>query len=47
MTTEVLSDLYGSHVEVIHANGRIVVVGLPDATTHHHAETHALAGEAA
>jgi zinc/manganese transport system ATP-binding protein len=47
MTTEVLSDLYGAHVEVIHANGRIVVVGLPDATTHHHAETHALAGEAA
>ncbi|RKO26780.1 metal ABC transporter ATP-binding protein [Pseudarthrobacter phenanthrenivorans] len=47
MTTEVLSDLYGSHVEVIHANGRIVVVGLPDATTHHHAEAHALAGEAA
>jgi zinc/manganese transport system ATP-binding protein len=47
MTTEVLSDLYGSHVEVIHANGRIVVVGLPDATTHHHAESHALAGEAA
>jgi zinc/manganese transport system ATP-binding protein len=24
-----------------------VVVGLPDATTHHHAEPHALAGEAA
>jgi zinc/manganese transport system ATP-binding protein len=47
MTTEVLSDLYGSHVEVIHANGRIVVVGLPDATTHHHAPTHVLAGEAA
>src|SRR6478736_6143253 len=36
MTTEVLSDLYGSHLEVIRANGRIVVVGLPDATTHHH-----------
>lgn len=47
MTTEVLSDLYGSHVEVIHANGRIVVVGLPDATTHHHAEVHATAGEVA
>ena len=47
MTTEVLSDLYGSHVEVIHANGRIVVVGLPDATTHHHADVHATAGEAA
>ncbi|MDT0167581.1 metal ABC transporter ATP-binding protein [Pseudarthrobacter sp. BRE9] len=47
MTTEVLSDLYGTQVEVIHANGRIVVVGLPDATTHHHAAVDALAGEAA
>jgi zinc/manganese transport system ATP-binding protein len=47
MTTEVLSELYGSHVEVIHANGRIVVVGLPDATTHHHADVHAAAGEVA
>lgn len=47
MTTEVLSELYGSHVEVIHANGRIVVVGLPDATTHHHADAHATAGEVA
>ena len=47
MTTEVLSDLYGSHVEVIHANGRIVVVGLPDATTHHHADFHATVGEVA
>jgi zinc/manganese transport system ATP-binding protein len=47
MTTQVLSDLYGTQVEVIHANGRIVVVGLPDATTHHHAAVDALAGEAA
>jgi zinc/manganese transport system ATP-binding protein len=38
MTTEVLSDLYGTHVEVLHTNGRIVVVGLPDATTHGHGE---------
>ncbi|KNC19614.1 ABC transporter ATP-binding protein [Arthrobacter sp. RIT-PI-e] len=36
MTGEVLSELYGSPVEVMHTNGRIVVVGLPDATTHHH-----------
>jgi zinc/manganese transport system ATP-binding protein len=36
MTTEVLSGMYNSHVEVIHNEGRIVVVGLPDATTHHH-----------
>lgn len=45
MTTEVLSDLYGSHVEVIHANGRLIVVGLPDAATHHHEDAHAVAGE--
>ncbi|MFM9429744.1 zinc/manganese transport system ATP-binding protein [Arthrobacter sp. MP_2.3] len=45
MTTEVLSDLYNSHVEVIRANGRLVVVGLPDATTHHHEDAHAVAGE--
>ncbi|RJT82249.1 ATP-binding cassette domain-containing protein [Arthrobacter cheniae] len=36
MTSEVLSDLYRSPVEVLHSNGRIVVVGLPDDTTHHH-----------
>ncbi|NKX54527.1 metal ABC transporter ATP-binding protein [Arthrobacter mobilis] len=36
MTTEVLSALYNSHVEVIRNKGRIVVLGLPDATTHHH-----------
>lgn len=41
MTTEVLSELYNSHVEVIRANGRIVVVGLPDATTHYHDDAHA------
>lgn len=38
MTTAVLSELYGTPVEVLHSNGRIVVVGLPDATTHHHAD---------
>ena len=36
MTTEVLSALYGGRVEVSRVNGRIVVVGLPDATTHYH-----------
>ncbi|MFH5878011.1 metal ABC transporter ATP-binding protein [Arthrobacter sp. NA-172] len=41
MTTEVLSELYNSNVEVIRANGRIVVVGLPDATTHYHDDAHA------
>ena len=44
MTTEVLSELYDSHVEVIHANGRIVVVGLPDATTPPSRRCHAAAG---
>jgi zinc/manganese transport system ATP-binding protein len=32
-------------VEVIEANGRLIVVGLPDATTHHHEDTHVVAGE--
>lgn len=45
MTTEVLSELYDSHVEVIRSNGRFVVVGLPDATTHFHDEAHTPAGE--
>ena len=45
MTTEVLSDLYDSHVEVIQANGRLIVVGLPDAATHHHEDAHSVAGE--
>ncbi|MBG6184543.1 zinc/manganese transport system ATP-binding protein [Arthrobacter sp. CAN_A214] len=36
MTSEVLSGLYNSPVEVLHHDGRIIVVGLPDATTHHH-----------
>jgi zinc/manganese transport system ATP-binding protein len=45
MTTEVLSELYNSRVEVIRANGRIVVIGLPDATTHYHDDAHAGAEE--
>ncbi len=45
MTTEVLSKLYGSPVEVIHANGRMIVAGIPDAVTHHHEDAHAVAGE--
>ncbi|OMH24109.1 ABC transporter ATP-binding protein [Tersicoccus phoenicis] len=36
LRTEVLSDMYGSRVEVFETGGRLVVVGLPDATTHHH-----------
>ncbi|MGY3567021.1 metal ABC transporter ATP-binding protein [Sinomonas sp. RB5] len=40
MTTSVLSELYGSPVEVSQVHGRIVVVGLPDATTHAHRGAH-------
>ena len=36
MTTEVLSRMYGSHVEVLRSHGRLVVAGIPDATAHHH-----------
>ncbi|GLB66846.1 metal ABC transporter ATP-binding protein [Arthrobacter mangrovi] len=38
MTTEVLSDMYGTRVRVIRNEGRLVVVGLPDATTHEHGQ---------
>lgn len=38
MTGEVLSELYGSPIEVFRSNGRIVVVGIPDAVAHHHGE---------
>ncbi|MGO4385455.1 metal ABC transporter ATP-binding protein [Specibacter sp. RAF43] len=45
MTTEVLSGLYGTRVEVLRSNGRIVVVGRPDAVIdgHHVDETEATA----
>jgi zinc/manganese transport system ATP-binding protein len=36
MTTEVLSELYGSHVEVIRRAGRIIVVGAEDMHQSHH-----------
>jgi zinc/manganese transport system ATP-binding protein len=36
LTTEVLSELYGTPVDVIRSRGRIVVVGTPDAHEHHH-----------
>ncbi|MEE1622199.1 metal ABC transporter ATP-binding protein [Zafaria sp. J156] len=38
MTSEVLSALYGSPIDVFHANGRIIVAGIPDAVAHHHGE---------
>lgn len=40
MRTEVLSDLYGTHVQVLHISGRIVVVGMPDSVTDTHVTTH-------
>ncbi|MCU6482473.1 zinc/manganese transport system ATP-binding protein [Arthrobacter silviterrae] len=38
MTTEVLSRLYGTHVEVLHSHGRIAVVGMPDRVLDGHPE---------
>jgi zinc/manganese transport system ATP-binding protein len=35
MTSAVLSDLYGSPVDVIRAHDRLVVVGAPDEVVHH------------
>ena len=47
MTTEVLSELYGSHVEVIRRSGRIIVVGAEDMhRSHHDLAEPRLAGEA-
>jgi zinc/manganese transport system ATP-binding protein len=37
ITTETLSTLYGVPVEVLHASdGRLVVIGQPEAPAHHH-----------
>ena len=42
MTSATLSDLYEVPVEVLHASdGRLVVVGQPEAPAHHH-DRHAL-----
>ncbi|CAM5434628.1 metal ABC transporter ATP-binding protein [Leifsonia shinshuensis] len=38
LRSEVLTDLYGTPVDVIRSRGRIVVVGIPDAETHSHHE---------
>jgi zinc/manganese transport system ATP-binding protein len=35
LRTEVLSDLYGSPVDVLRARGRVVIVGAPDQSHHH------------
>ncbi|TDQ01808.1 MULTISPECIES: metal ABC transporter ATP-binding protein [unclassified Leifsonia] len=36
LRSDVLTDLYGTPVDVIRSRGRIVVVGIPDAETHDH-----------
>lgn len=41
MTSEVLSDLYDTPIQVAQIGGRIVVLGAPDQHDHHHAEDHA------
>ena len=35
LSSEVLSSLYGTPVEVIRSRGRVLVVGIPDGTHHH------------
>lgn len=36
LQSDVLTDLYGTPVQVIRSEGQIVVAGIPDAQTHHH-----------
>jgi zinc/manganese transport system ATP-binding protein len=36
MTTQTLSTLYGTHIDVIRVHGRIVIVGGDDPAGHHH-----------
>lgn len=40
MTSETLSELYGSRVEVIRSGGRILVAGIPDLHVHGHEHDH-------
>lgn len=41
LRSDVLTDLYGTPVDVIRSRGRIVVVGIPDSETHaHHDHSH-------
>ncbi len=41
VTTEALSRLYGHHVDVVHVNGRILVVAGRETAAHHHLDSHA------
>ncbi|MET4637397.1 ATP-binding cassette domain-containing protein [Mycetocola sp. 2940] len=36
LRSEVLTELYGTPVDVLRTGGRVVVVGIPDSETHHH-----------
>jgi zinc/manganese transport system ATP-binding protein len=38
LRSDVLSDLYGTRVDVIRSHGRVIVVGVPDGHDHHHEE---------
>ncbi|APF39843.1 metal ABC transporter ATP-binding protein [Neomicrococcus aestuarii] len=38
LTSEVLSDLYGSHIDVLRSKNRVAIVGLPDGIAHNHQE---------
>lgn len=38
LRSDVLTELYGTPVDVIRSRGRVIVVGVPDAHDHHHEE---------
>lgn len=38
LTSEVLTELYGTPVDVFRSRGRVIVAGVPDAHDHHHEE---------
>ncbi|MET0479739.1 MAG: ATP-binding cassette domain-containing protein [Mycetocola sp.] len=44
LTSEVLSELYGTPIDVLRTGGRVVVVGIPDSETHHHHHAHGEVG---
>jgi zinc/manganese transport system ATP-binding protein len=44
LRSEVLTELYGTPVEVLRTGGRVVVVGIPDSETHHHHHAHGEGG---
>lgn len=44
LRSDVLSELYGTPVDVLRTGERVVVVGIPDSETHHHHHSHGEAG---